>query len=84
MTFVDEQPIAPGAATGGLPDALNWYGQQLLAATTSLVVTSADVALTTSATVVSGPDFRDSATECSPRGVPFAFSERSQVRPFVQ
>ncbi len=25
--------------TGGLPDALNWYGQQLLAATTSLVVT---------------------------------------------
>ena len=24
---------------GGLPDALNWYGQQLLAATTSLVVT---------------------------------------------
>ena len=25
--------------TGGLPDALNWYGQQLLAATSSLVVT---------------------------------------------
>ena len=25
--------------TGGLPDALKWYGQQLLAATTSLVVT---------------------------------------------
>ena len=25
--------------TGGLPDALNWYSQQLLAATTSLVVT---------------------------------------------
>ena len=25
--------------TGGLPDALNWYGQELLAATTSLVVT---------------------------------------------
>ena len=25
--------------TGGLPDALSWYGQQLLAATTSLVVT---------------------------------------------
>jgi apolipoprotein N-acyltransferase len=25
--------------TGGLPDALNWYGQQLLMATTSLVVT---------------------------------------------
>ena len=25
--------------TGGLPDALNWYGQKLLAATTTLVVT---------------------------------------------
>ena len=25
--------------TGGLPDALKWYGQQLLAATTSLVIT---------------------------------------------